>query len=238
MCGRFTLALTPDLFEHAFGCAPPEGLRPRYNITPDAPVVVVRAGNDGGREAAFVRWGLLGPWMKTANDPGRQINARAETAAEKPLFRDALKRGRCLIPATGFYEWQKAGQGPARPFVIAPASGEPFAFAGLWRRSRLAEEGELETCAILTTAAVPALAAIHPRMPVILPESRHALWLDPAVTDRELLTALLTAPPEGELSAHEVSRAVNNPRNDGPALLDPVDQGPPAPKPPTQGRLL
>jgi putative SOS response-associated peptidase YedK len=239
MCGRFALSIAPTQFQRLFGCAPPEGLVARWNVTPDGLIVVVRAGEGGAREAVFARWGLLGPWMKEASDPGRQINARVETAAEKPMFRDALRRGRCLIPASGFYEWQKAGSGPSQPFFIGLESGEPFAFAGLWRASRLADGTVLATCAILTTAASPLLKPIHHRMPVILPAASQDLWLDPAVRDPGLLQALLSPRPDAELAAHTVGRAVNNPRNDGSALAEPVaaEAKPPDPGP-VQGSLL
>jgi putative SOS response-associated peptidase YedK len=239
MCGRFALSILPAQFQRVFGCAPPEGLAARYNVTPDTAIVIVRAGPEGTPEAVFARWGLLGPWMKEANDPGRQINARSETAAEKPMFRDVFRKSRCLIPAMGFYEWQKAGGGPSRPFYIALASGEPFAFAGLWRASRLVDGTVLETCTILTTDAYPSLKPIHHRMPVILPEASQALWLDPPVKDPEFVQALLTPRPEQELVAHEVGRAVNNPRNDGPALVGPVGRQAAAPDlGPKQGSLL
>lgn len=236
MCGRFALSIDPEGFQGTFGCAPPEGMQARWNIAPDSAIVVVRRGEGGAPEAAFVRWGLLGPWMTEASDPGRQINARAETAAEKPMFRDAFRRGRCLIPASGFYEWQKAGSGPAQPFFVGLADGGPFAFAGLWRANRLADGGTLATCAILTTAASPLLKPIHHRMPVILPEASHGLWLDPSVKDRGLLEALLIPRPDRELAAWPVSRAVNNPRSEGPELARPVEA---APDPgPAQGSLL
>lgn len=239
MCGRFALSIIPAIFYRTFGCEPPEGLIPRYNVTPDSQIVIVRAGEDGAPEAVFARWGLLGPWMKEANDPGRQINARSETAAEKPMFRDAFKRSRCLIPALGFYEWQKAGSGPSRPFFVGLASGEPFGFAGLWRRSRLADGTTTDTCTILTTEAHPSIRPIHHRMPVILPQAAHAAWLDPAVREPEVIAAILTPRPERELVAHEVGRAVSNPRNDGPSLIEPVGDKVAAPDPgPAQGTLL
>jgi putative SOS response-associated peptidase YedK len=173
--------------------------------------------------------------MKEANDPGRQINARAETAAAKPMFRDSLRKGRCLIPATGFYEWQKTGSGPSRPCHVALASGAPFAFAGLWRRNRLADGALLDSCAILTTDASPLLRGIHHRMPVILPPAHHASWLEPAVKAPEFVQALLTPVPDQELAAWEVGRAVNNPRQDGPQLVEPVQEGP---VPPRQASLI
>jgi putative SOS response-associated peptidase YedK len=236
MCGRFALSIIPAHFQRTFGCAAPEGLRPRYNVAPDSSVVAARTGESGEREAAWLRWGMLGPWMKEARDPGRQINARAETAAEKPMFRDAFKRSRCLIPALGFYEWQKAGAGPSRPFFTGLASGEPMAFAGLWRRSRLADGETIETCTILTTTASPLLRPIHHRMPVILPEAAWDAWLDPKVSEPELLQALLTPVPDAELVAHEVGRAVNNPRNDAPSLIEPAV--PAVEARPAQGSLL
>jgi len=236
MCGRFALSIIPARFQRVFGCAAPEGLRPRYNVVPDGGIVAVRTGEGGEREAVWLRWGMLGPWMKEANDPGRQINARAETAAEKPMFRDAFKRRRCLIPALGFYEWQKAGAGPSRPFFVGLASGEPLAFAGLWRRSHLANGETLETCTILTTTASPLLRPIHHRMPMILPEAAWDAWLDPAVSEPEFLHALLSPVPDSELVAHEVGRAVNNPRNDAPSLVEPAT--PTAEARPEQGSLL
>ena len=139
MCGRFALSILPQQFQQAFACDPPDELGQSWNVTPDRQIPIVRTGPEGTREAAFARWGLLGPWMKEAGDPARQINVRSETAAEKPMFRDSFRKGRCLIPATGFYEWRKAGSGPSHPFHVALAAGAPFAFAGLWRRNRLAD---------------------------------------------------------------------------------------------------
>src|SRR4051812_22668901 len=222
MCGRFVLSMLPRQFQQAFACDPAKALGESWNVPPARRIPIVRAGPAGDRQAAFARWGLLGPWMKEANDPGRKINARADTAAIKPMFRDSFKKGRCLIPATGFYEWQKAGAGPSRPFYIALGSGEPFAFVGLWRRNRLADGTLLDSCAILTTDASPLLRPIHHRMPVILPTASQALWLDPTLKDAEFLQALLTPVLDGEISAWEVGRAVNNPRNEGPQLTEPL----------------
>ena len=222
MCGRFALSMLPHHFQQAFACDPPDELGESWNVTPDRQIPIVRAGPDGIREAAFARWGLLGPWMKEVSDPARQINVRSETAAAKPMFRDSFKKGRCLIPATGFYEWLKAGSGPSRPFFVALAAGAPFAFAGLWRRNRLTDGSLLDSCAILTTDASPLLRSIHPRMPVILPQASQALWLDPTLRDPEFLQALLTPLPDAELAVWEVGRAVGNPRNNGPQLSEPL----------------
>ena len=193
-CGRFALSMLPQQFQQAFACDSPEGLGELERHSRSA-----RSRSSAPARTApatrFARWGLLGPWMKEAGDPARQINVRSETAAEKPMFRDSFKKGRCLIPATGFYEWQKAGTGPSRPFFVALGSGQPFAFAGIWRRNRLADGTLLDTCAILTTDASPLLRPIHHRMPVILPEANQPLWLDPTLKDPEFLQALLTPSP-------------------------------------------
>ena len=233
MCGRFALSILPGQFTLAFGCDSPDGLAASWNVTPDRQIAIVRMG-EVGREAAFARWGLLGPWMKEANDPGRQINARSESAPEKPMFRDSFRKGRCLIPATAFYEWRKAASGPSQPFCVALASGEPLAFAGLWRRNRLSDGSPLDSCTILTTDASPLLRPIHHRMPMILPVASRDLWLDPELKDPELLQALLTPIPDAELAAWEVGRAVSNPRNDGPQLVEALAEL----RRPTQASLL
>jgi putative SOS response-associated peptidase YedK len=221
VCGRFALSITPAQFQRVFGCAPPE-LPARYNIAPDSPIIVVRRRADGSREAVCMHWGLLPPWSTNAADPARQINARIETAAEKPMFRAAFRRGRCLVPADGFYEWQKRGSGPSQPFFVRRLDGAPMAFAAISRRSRLADGSELDTCAILTTDALPSIRDIHPRMPVLVAPEHFDAWLDPGLQDPALLRALLTPPEAHEIGALAVSRRVNDPRNDGPELLEPV----------------
>lgn len=221
MCGRFALALAAERMPEILAVEAPEGYRPRWNITPDSPILILRAGR-GGREAALPRWGFLGPWMSDPQDPGRQINARIETAAVKPMFKAAAGKGRCLVPADGFFEWQKQGRGPSRPFLIRAVDRRPLLMAGLWRRNRLADGSLLETAAILTRAADPALAPIHHRMPVLLPDRLVEAWLraEPApALLRELAEGIADAPP---VEAIEVGRAVNDPRNDGPELLEPA----------------
>lgn len=224
MCGRFALSITPAQFQRIFACTPPE-LPARYNIAPDSLIIVLRAQAGGGREAVPMRWGLLPPWSTDAADPARQINARIETAAEKPMFRAAFRRGRCLVPADGFFEWQKRGSGPSQPFFVRRRDGVPMAFAAISWRSRLADGSELDTCAILTTDALPSIRDIHPRMPVIVAPDRFDAWLDPGLQDPALLRALLTPPGEHEIEAVAVSRRVNDPRNEGPELLEPVAAG-------------
>jgi putative SOS response-associated peptidase YedK len=236
LCGRFALSIIPASFQRVFGVAPPEGYRARWNIAPETPVLTVRAGEGGTREAVPVRWGMLGPWMKDPKDPGRQINARSESAAEKPMFRAAFRQHRCVIPADGFYEWQKGEGGPSRPFFVRRRDGEPLAFAGLWQPVRLESGERLETCAILTTAASPLLSPIHSRMPVMLRPDAIDAWLDPEVRATELLQALLEQPlPDAELESYEVGRAVNSPRHDGPELAERQAAEPPGP---AQARLL
>lgn len=234
MCGRFSLSVTPQGFQMALGLPPPDGYRPRWNITPDTDIVAVRAGEDGPR-AVWMRWGLLGPWMTAANAPGRQINARSETALDKPMFREPMRRWRCLVPADGFYEWRKEAQGPSTPFRIHLADDAPFAFAGIFRPTRLADGSRLVTCAILTTDAWPSIRGIHHRMPIILPAAAHNAWIDPSCTEPDAIRPLLAPRAEAELRAYEIDRRVNNPRVDDAEVWAPALRRPPQP---AQGELL
>jgi putative SOS response-associated peptidase YedK len=218
MCGRFALYLQAGAFLDVFGCPPPNGLTPRYNIVPDGEIVAI-LGSPEGRRAGRLRWGLLPPWAAAPNDRGRQINARSETVFEKPMFKSAALRHRCLIPASGFYEWQKDGR-QSQPFFIHRADGAPVAMAGIWRRSTFGDTA-LATCAILTTDAYPAIAGIHHRMPIMLDPDSWDAWLDPETTDAGRLQAALRSLPEGTIAAHSVSRAVNSPANDRPDLVLP-----------------
>ncbi len=223
MCGRFALSLAAAEISDVLGVAAPEGYRPRWNITPDSPILIVRHSAEG-RVAVLVRWGFLGPWMTEAADPGRQINARLETAVTKPMFKAAFLKGRCIVPADGFYEWQKQPGGPSRPFFIRSVDGSPLLLAGLWRRNRLADGSLIETAAIVTRPADPALASIHSRMPVIVPLELADAWLapdaDPAALASELVGRAMSSP---SLLFYEVSRGVNDPRSGGPDLIAPVD---------------
>lgn len=226
MCGRFTLKAPPDALTRLLGAPPPQGYRPRYNVAPTQQVLGLVA-EDGRPEPRFLRWGLIPFW---ADDPAignRMINARAETVAEKPAYRNALARRRCLVVADGFYEWQKRPDGK-HPMRIQLRSGEPFFFAGLWERWD--RHGDpLETCTILTTAANPLVHPIHERMPVILPRPAADRWLDPAA-DRDGLLSLLRPYEGADLEAYEVSTLVNSPSNDRPECIVPLD--PPLPAPP------
>lgn len=236
MCGRFALYLQAGAFADIFGCAAPDELAPRYNIVPDGGIVaVVRTAE--GRRAGLLRWGLLPPWAASPADRGRQINARSETVFDKPSFKAAALRHRCLIPASGFFEWQKGG-GASRPFFIHRGDGAPVAMAGIWRQSRFGDT-TVATCAILTMDAYPAIAGIHHRMPVMLDPAAWDAWLDPATRDAETLRRALQPLPEAAIVAHEVSRAVNSPANDRPELIEPLAAATSAaPPPPAQGALF
>lgn len=228
MCGRFALSIVAARLGDVLGATPPAGYRPRWNITPDSPILIVRHGAEG-RAAVLVRWGFLGPWMTEAADPGRQINARLETAATKPMFKAAFAKGRCIVPADGFYEWQKQPGGPSRPFFIRSADRSPLLMAGLWRRNRLSDGSLLESAAILTRPADPWLAPIHHRMPVLVPHRLLEAWLLPEPAPAGLVAELLDGPADTQgLEAVAVGRGVNDPRNDGPELARPVEgDGPP-----------
>lgn len=218
MCGRYTLADLPARLAARFGVAPLD-VQPRYNIAPTqlAPVVRVNAGT---REAAMLRWGLIPSWADDANIGARMINARSETVLEKPAFRTAFRRRRCLIPASGFYEWQTTSAGK-QPFYFTPVEGDLMAFAGLWEQWHAPDGAVIESYAILTTAANEMVAPIHDRMPVILPPDIDALWLDPTA-DAARLHELCLTPPPVKLRAYPVSKAVNQVRNDGEALIRPL----------------
>ena len=196
---------------------------PRYNIAPTQPIAIVRLV-DGKRQFALVRWGLLPSWVKDPKNFTLLINARGESAIDKPAFRAAMKRRRCLIPADGFYEWQKAGE-RKRPFYVRAKSGAPLAFAGLWETWTGPNGEELDTAAIVTTTANRTLAPIHERMPVILAPEAFDLWLNSNEVDATTASALIAPAPDGLLEAYEISTAVNRTANDNPKLLESVVPG-------------
>lgn len=220
MCGRFTLTLGADELAREFGLAL-SGLHieKRFNIAPGQVVIVVRPAK-AGLELDALEWGLVPSWSRDPRGGPRPINARAETVAEKPMFRGPFKNGRCIIPASGFYEWKAEGRGKT-PWYIHP-QGEPlFAFAGL---SSLWEgpEGELRTCTIITTTPNALMRALHDRMPAILPREHWAEWLDPAERDPG---RLLVPHPEQGMACHPVGPGVGNPRNEGPGLIVRIGPG-------------
>jgi putative SOS response-associated peptidase YedK len=221
VCGRYTLTTPVETLAEAFGVSGPlPELGPSYNVAPTREVAAVLAdGRGDGRRLEKLRWGLVPSWSK---DPSRGIiNARAETAHEKPSFRRAFRERRLLVLADGYYEWRKDEGGGKTPFYFRMQDGSPFAFAGLWEAWRPRGGGEeLRTCALLTTRPNALGAAVHDRMPVILPPDAYDLWLDPDLRDPEPLRDLLRPYPEERMEAYPVSRRVNSPRSEGPSLVE------------------
>ena len=220
MCGRFSL--TADLGELARRFEFDGNLldlEPNYNVAPTQNVLTVIGGEN--RRGGFMRWGLIPHWAKTASIGSRMINARAETVAQRPAFRDAFRRRRCLVLADGFYEWQRAGS-VKKPMRIVMESGEPFAFAGLWAMWRDSEGNRIPSCTIITTEANDLLRPIHNRMPVILPREMEEFWLDRDVQDVAVLENALTAYPSELMQTYQVSTLVNSARNSGPQVVEPV----------------
>lgn len=226
MCGRYTLRSPAETLAQLFGLPPLPGIGPRYNIAPSQPVPAVRASGEGAR-ADPLRWGLIPFW---ADDPAigyRLINARAETVAAKPAYREPFARRRCLVPADGFYEWEKLDSRRKQPWFLALRDDEPFAFAGLWDRWE-GEGGAIESCTFLTTRPNERVAPIHDRMPVILTGPALGRWLDPEAPADELLE--LCAPlPADRMVATPVSLRVNDPAHDAPDCLDRVAVAPRTP---------
>lgn len=217
MCGRFNLTASGEEVAEAFELDETPALAARYNIAPTQPVAVVRLDPATRRRGlAPLVWGLV-PEGAPETDRGH-INARAETAWEKPSFREAFLGRRCLIPATGFYEWQKAEKRRRQPWVFTLASGGVFAFAGLWEPP--AREGAPPTCTILTTDPNDLARVVHDRMPVILPPEAWEPWLDPEPREAMARRALLRPFPADAMAARPVSTAVNSPKNDSPSCLD------------------
>lgn len=220
MCGRFAITLPVDAMARLFDAAPDNDLPapPNYNVCPTRPVNAVRAGS-GGRRLSALRWGFVPHWYKTPNDGPLLINARAETIADKPAFRAAARERRCLIPATGFYEWTKDDAGNRLPWYIARADGAPLVMAGVWQNWTGADGTHLATCAIVTTTANAAMAVLHHRMPVILAPDDWPLWLGEAGKGA---ARLMRAASEDTLVWHRVDRAVNSNRATGPGLIEPL----------------
>lgn len=224
MCGRFTLrtpatVLTEQLLLDLGVEEIPE-LSPRYNVAPTQAIAVVRELADEGRRCELLRWGLVPSWAKDVSIGNRMINARAETVAEKPAFRTAFRRRRCLVLADGYFEWKKEGA-KKQPYYIRMRDESPFAFAGLWERwSPGGDDAALDTCTLITTDANDLTRSIHDRMPVILAPNDYALWLDPRLDDKPRLTALLRPYDSEAMIADPVSTRVNNPKHDDPACIE------------------
>lgn len=219
MCGRFTQHHTPEEVAARFEAAPADILfGPRYNIAPSQKVAAVIARD--GRELTALQWGLVPYWAKDPSIGNRMINAKAETLAEKPSFKQALARRRCLIPADGFYEWQKKAQGPSQPLYIRRRDGGLFAFAGLWEEWHSPEGEKLSTCTIITVEPNELLSRVHHRMAAILLPEEESIWLDPLQKPQQVLP-LLRPYPRDDLEMYPVSRAVNSPSIDEASLIAP-----------------
>lgn len=226
MCGRFVQSSPGRTLAERFGVAQAPALRARYNLAPTQPAAVVREVG-GERRIDLLRFGLVPSWAEDLRIGARMINARAERIATAPAFRSAFRRRRCIVPADAFYEWQAGGAGRAKqPWLVRAADGAPLAMAGVWEHFAPAEGEPVESFAIVTTDANPALQPIHDRMPVLLEPGQIDAWLDPANPDREALAALLR-PATLPLECLPVSRAVNDVRHDDPSLLEPAPSGAP-----------
>jgi putative SOS response-associated peptidase YedK len=218
MCGRYVLIATPvevgDLFD-----AHPVEWPPRYNIAPTQSVLACRLDTAAARELVPFRWGLVASWARDSAAGVKAINARAETVADKPTFRAAFNSRRCLIPASGYYEWKHEGKGK-QPYFIRPRDGGLFAFAGLWDVWAKGP-APVESCSIITTSAGEATRFLHERMPVIMPPDSFAAWLEPLTHAAALHELLLPCTPE-RVALHSVGAAVGNVRNEGPELIAPA----------------
>jgi putative SOS response-associated peptidase YedK len=218
MCGRFTLRLTPRELQEFFDLFRVPEFSPRYNIAPTQRSPAIRIDAEGHRVADLLQWGLVPPWAQTPAVGSQMINCRSESAATRRAFRCAFRERRCLVPATGFYEWQAAGRSK-QPWHLTLKSGEPFAFAGLWESWTGPDQRPLETFTILTTAANAFMAEVHSRMPVLLPRETWPVWLDADVRDAAALEPLLVPSPSEWWERTPVSAFVNNVRNDGPECI-------------------
>jgi len=215
MCGRFTLAVDPGDLQAAFPGIelPAVGIAPRYNISPSQPVLAITQSNK--KYLDFFTWGLIPAWAKDPSIGARMINARSETLAEKPSFKNAFRRRRCLIPASGFYEWRSDPITKMKEPIYIYLKNEPlFAFAGLWETWQSSDGSEIRSCTIITTQANAFIKPIHDRMPVIIPPSNYYKWLTTSETNIDSLSDLFLPYSANEFNCHQVSRLVNNPLNE------------------------
>jgi len=227
MCGRFAQATSLSQLARQFGAETSVDIAvPGYNVAPTSTVAVVRIPKPGAvRVMEGLKWGFIPSWAKDPALGAKMANARSETASEKPSFRAALKARRCLIPADGFFEW-KAGKTPKLPYYFTLKSGEPLALAGLWERWKPPAGGpEVVTFTLLTVGANELMAAVHDRMPVILPPEDWAAWLDPTLQDVTRIQEFLKPFPSGQMACRMVSTYVNSPRNQGPKCIEPIADG-------------
>ncbi|MEX0830208.1 MAG: SOS response-associated peptidase [Nitrospirales bacterium] len=213
MCGRFTRKESFQHIAELLGLPIPPPLTPRYNIAPSQPVACVRTNSEtSDREWVELKWGLVPSWAKDPSIGNKLINARGETVSEKPSFRHAFKKQRCLVLADGFYEWRREGK-TKQPYYIRLKDHGLFAFAGIWERWEK-QDPALESCSLITIHANPLMEPIHHRMPVILPESTYSSWLDPKLNNVIYLSGLIEPFDADKMEAYPVSTMVNNPKND------------------------
>jgi putative SOS response-associated peptidase YedK len=220
MCGRFAQRTDPKRLAKAFNVEEVPNVEPRYNIAPTQDILGVFGSSDR-REMTFYKWGLIPSWAKDASMGAKLINARSETVTEKPSFREAFKKRRCIIPADGFYEWQITGS-KKQPFFFRMRDELPFGFAGLWERWQGKGGEVLNSCTILTTEANEALRPVHDRMPVILHPEDYELWLNADVRKLDLIKGMLQPYPAEEMVGYAVSTSINSPRSQGEHLAKQV----------------
>lgn len=222
MCGRFTLILPPEVLAEILGLAEVPRIEPRYNIAPSQQVPAIRTLADNEhREIAMLKWGLIPHWAKDTSLGHKMINARSESVHEKPAFRQPIRDHRCIIPSSGFFEWEEKG-GKKYPLYVRLKDGSPMSFAGIWDHWKSPEGKIVESCSILTTSSNKLIEPLHDRMPVILHPHEYALWLDRAITDPEKLKSLYQPYPADLMEMWPVSTLVNSPRNDSPDCIKQV----------------
>jgi putative SOS response-associated peptidase YedK len=224
MCGRYRLSRRKEIIEEHFdSVSGEEEWTPRYNIAPTQPVPIIRQHpKEPRRELSLVRWGLIPSWAKDPSGAGRMTNARSETAASLPAFRDAMEWRRCIVPADGFYEWKRIGK-TKQPFCFEVGDGELFGFAGLWERWKNSTGNWVKTCAILTTTPNAVTAAVHDRMPVILDPGSYDLWLDPGFNDVAAASEMLKPYDAAAMRCYAVSARINHVANDDAECAVPVE---------------
>lgn len=242
MCGRYAFFLPPEAMAALFKVLNEIGYPPRYNITPTQPIVAI-AEQEGRRTAELFRWGFVPGWVKDPKGFPLLINARAETMLEKPAFRDAVRNSRCIVPASGYYEWMKGADGRRRPYFITAADGESLAFAGLYSTWAGPNGEEVDTVCIVTVNPNLEISGVYDRMPAILRGDAIEQWLNTREVEARDAAALAVAPPPGTMRYHPVGKAIGNANAEGPELIVPVDPSaeadePPArPKKPASGQL-
>jgi putative SOS response-associated peptidase YedK len=222
MCGRYEVHTPVEEIARIFDAQPDDEVKTfgaRYNVAPSLRIPVVRQGKSG-RALEAMTWGLIPSWSRDLAGP-KPVNARAETVFDKPMFRSAIRRRRCLVPADGFYEWQQR-DGRKQPYHVGMVDGAPFAMAGIWEYWARPERPAVVSCALVVTQPNELMASIHDRMPVIVAPEDYAAWLDPSIDDAVAIAAMLSPFPAEQMRAYPVSARVNNVKNDGPDLIEAI----------------